>query len=367
MPETPNSRDGDPFPPRDPAQLERLLADRDRRITELTDQLLGVLDQLTASRKEAKGRRETQQLLHDAQRRLQRAGRTELDLSGAPASQCEVVCWQAAGTEAWTAEQMASLAGSTGGASIVWVGPAKDRPTPVRPATTDGVRIHAGADCRTLVEAWNEAMAATTAPWVWLLAPGSSLSQSDLAALAPADADPLAALTPKVTLARRNGETSTHCGSTDPDGNLRFAPGKPDASGHLPSVTPEVFAVRRAAFEVLGTFDRELRGGMAAADWCLRAGYEGFQVAAHPGVEAKAAPLPTGQDDRDHALMMTRHRREQCAAALRGHPAWTALSGPALKEFATSLCNRIGVPPHARDTFLPILLDALSGEGRGTP
>lgn len=305
------------------AELRLQLADRERRLAELTEQSLQILDRLAEARG-APGEctalqarlAEAQAMLADARQRLRVATRAVLGgpLDGvAAAIGAEVAIW---GTAGHSAESLARSVGEPGLPVTLLLGPETEADA-FADLARPGLSVQE-TECRTPAHAWNEALAMTDAPVVVLLAAGTVMERAQLDRLvAAAAADGIAVASP--LLAHPGGRA---LGRSERSLLDLVAQPTSATAGVLavPFASPEAFAIRRSAFARLGPFDQDLLGDLALAEWALRAGAQALRCVGVADALATAVQLrdagaetPVGESDR--MVVLARHRPQQLAAA----------------------------------------------------
>ena len=300
------------------AELRLQLADRERRLAELTEQSLQILDRLAESRATTSERgalfariAELQELLADTRQRVRFGSRAVLANGLEQQAPFAVVVWDLGGDAGRLA---ASVAGVTAPVTAL-MGP-RERVDTFADGLEGHVSLHE-TDCATPAHFWNQAMATTQAPVVVLLQAGSHLDADALGQLAAAaSADGVAIAVPVLD-----------CGEGRSLGRaeralLDLVPQPCSETSGLcavPFASPEAFALSRAAFERVGLFDQDVVGDLALAEWVLRAGARQYRclgvaeaIAALPQLRAAAEPAVI---DADRLVVLARHRPQQLAAA----------------------------------------------------
>lgn len=335
-----------PGPARSNAELEALLADRERRLRELTDQTLGLLDQLTEARERTEGGRQElerriaslEQQLTSAERRVRRSGRRTLrpEADAAPGD-VEFVCWGS-----WQAEALAEVAETVAPAPVRWlVGDAPTQPV-------ENVEAHV-APTPTAAHAFNEAVAASEAAWIVLLAAGQvpasgSLDLPDDESLA------LASVAHESAEGRRGSLAEL-------DATLAFrAVDAAEPGAAVDFALPEAFALRRRACREVGTFDEGIRGPLALMEWTLRAREAGLTVV-QAALQVHGPQLEDRDGDRDRLVVLARHRPDQLGSALGRCPLLWRLPAPELGDFVRGLIDRMG--RHADTALLHAVMTGL--------
>ncbi len=302
------------------AELRLQLAERDRRLADLTEQSLQILDRLAEAREGPSERAslhariaELQELLADTRQRIRLGTRAMLGADIERSTEFEVVVWAIGGDNA---RLQATADGMTTPFTAL-LGP-EDRVEAI--AGLDARFSAHETDCRMPSYFWNEAMAMTQAPVVIMIAAGTQMAANDVARLAAAAmADGVAIASPLLDHAgaRSLGRSERSL--------LDLVPQTTGLSGGdgvvaVPFASPEVFAVSRRAFEQLGSFDQDLLGDLALAEWVLRAGQRSLRCLGVAGAGATAAHLrdvgaesQVGESDR--LVILARHRPQQLAAA----------------------------------------------------
>mgnify|MGYP003338117755 CR=1 FL=1 len=188
---------------------------------------------------------------------------------------------------------------------------------------------------------WNQAFACSQTDALVFLHMGAAPSGECVAHLAAAAlADAVALATPAIL-----GPTSRTLGLVD-RGQLSLAPNPSEERRLVQTVefgSPIAFAMARAAYHAVGTFDEAIRTGMALVDWTLRSRAHGLRCVGSSSATASIHPaIPSKELDRcdaDHWLLLARHRPEHLAVAVLKSP--SVFRMPA-EQLATTL----------RDVFL---------------
>ena len=303
------------------AELKLQLADRDRRLSALTEQSLQILDRLAEEREEHADTAELygrlsslQDLLSETRQRVRLASRSVLAKGLEDEASFEIVVW---GVGAEHGSALDPLLAAVPQAPVTLLLGAGVDPAEFTRDHPGGLSVQAN-QWRSSAYAWNESMAASQSDVVIVMVPGAAAQPEDLARLAAAAAaDGLAIASPCLvspqgrTLGRRE------------EGLLEVSP-QPTEEGtgvdEVPFPSPEIFAISRDAYHQLGQFDQDLAGDLALAEWALRARSQSLRCV---GVRNAVVEVPAlrledneaGPVESDRLIVLSRHRPRQLAAA----------------------------------------------------
>lgn len=339
------------------AALRAQLADRDRRLAELTEHSLRILDELARERAEAGDRATLQaqnvrlrELLADTRQRLRQSANVVL-AGPLPVVPFEVIGWGTVDDkllqrqiEACGDVPITVLAGDDAGRLATQLSLRPGVALLEQPAPTTAVAINAG-------------MAATQAPVVVFAWNGVRLTAEALARLAgAAAAEGVAMAVPVVQIGKQRwlGQAV--------DGHLRGdpipAPKGKAAIGEVSFALPEAFALARSVFAAIGPFDQDLRSDVALIEWLLRAKAAATRVvgvrdavaeATRSLRETLAAADPDGLIAAgDRLIALARHRPQDVTAAMLATPGFWTLP-----------------PDELADRFAAVLRRLPAGDGQG--
>jgi hypothetical protein len=345
------------------ARLQARLADRERRLAELTEHCLQILDELAHARTVERARDALQERIQrleaslaDARSRVRTAGGIVLAPASAPVP-CEVVVWDVTDLRDRGLRQRLEAFAGVPVTLLVRPGTAVDAPD-LPPA------------CRLLVadgpnpaQHWNLAVASTAAPVVLLVRAGVDLPAAAIERLATAAAaEGVALVAPVVVVGKQRS-----LGLRDA-GELRFEPAPASGRGKaaatdavdLQACGGDAFALPRRAAEMLGPVDQDLRTGLAGVEWSLRARAAGLRLVGLPGVEAKAVAAAAVRDDAgdgDLLLIAARHRPEALVSvAMAMESFW---SGPAAATAERLRSALLRLPPGHNGVAVDLLVHQL--------
>lgn len=312
-----------------PAEFLALLLQRERRLRELTEQCLALLDrqaelQLGLSEVDAlqaRCRKLESELV--ATRRHLRAGRARLIGRVSQAGELvDVVLWPVhqLGREdlaRWMQDAAPDLAASPEVSALDLLCTADREPQiDELPPRGDLLQIDGFAPPRI----WNLALAASDAELVLFLGPGVRAQAPIPGGTFAPLRDPLVAL---AQLPFQAGDAPPTLGYEDSGHlDLKPLPARDDAAWiEIGFVEPSAFVVRRDAWSQLGGFDEDLHGIEAVHEFALRAHAQGLRVLGRggpgfvrpPGV---VVPAPFAQD---RFVILARHRPIGLGGALAGY------------------------------------------------
>jgi hypothetical protein len=295
---------------------------RDRRLADLTEHCLQILDRLSAARDELRQREQWRtriDLLEEelrATRARVRAAGTVLFVPGAPAAGvAEIVVW---GVTRATGLACGQLLASAGDLPVTLIPDNGVRPAELDLPQRPGLRLLDGATA-TPAQALNLAMQSTEAAVVVCVRAGALPVAGTIDALAQAAAAPGIALACPVL--ERRGTRNLGCKETGPL-QLTAAAVPATETGGSPAVAIDFadaafLALPRAAYEALGAFDEDMTTDLAVAEWCLRARAQAWRVlglaSAVATVLVPAAADPAAMA-RDRLVAVARHRPAELAA-----------------------------------------------------
>jgi hypothetical protein len=351
------------------ASLRLQLADRDRRLADLTEHSLQILDKLAAAREELAGqermREHVQQLevlLADARRRCRAAGRVVLAPEPQTEQAFQVVVWGA--TEAHR-PQIGELLAALPHAPVTLLLGVGVPPDGFALQHASALGVLEGDDRP--ATAWNRAFASTQAPVLVMLRAGALPAPGAVEQLAAAAAaEDVLLATPLL----RRGDTRT-LGCRD-RGAIDLEPAAAPAGPDVQPVTfgdPVGFALGRAAFQRHGLFDEDLRTDLALAEWTLRGAAQGLRCLGVPGAEVGTPPGPA--DDRpdddpagdaaarecDRLVVVARHQPRELADAAASLPGFWLQPADAVAAALQAAFRRL---PHAAE--FPAAVDLLAAQ-----
>ncbi|MGE3172061.1 MAG: hypothetical protein AB7O97_05495 [Planctomycetota bacterium] len=303
------------------AELRLQLADRERRIAELTEQSLQILDRLANARGAPDERQalqariaELQEQLADTRQRIRLGSRAVLYPGAEVTAGVDVVVW---GFAAAPEPQLGACAALAAERPVtLMMGPQHRVEEFARGAAPTTAVLE--TDCRTSAHYWNQAMASTQSDVVVLLAAGAACSPAAVERLAAAAAvDGVALATPRLS------QGGKHSLGRVERALLELVPqptAKVDGVEAVPFAAPEAFAISRAAYLALGPFDQDLLGDLALAEWAIRAASRSQRTV---GVADADVVVPEYRVDQtgpaavesDRLVVLARHRPQQLAAA----------------------------------------------------
>lgn len=301
-------------------QLLRAIAEKERQLTDLTEQSLGFLEELAEAKRQAAGNadlarrlEELERSLADARQRLRHAGGSAPSAAESDAEQTpalEIVFWGAD-----TATAALASAAAKAGVRVSWVGVPTVVPAQARRAKTMSWITH--RDARTPAQCWNLGMASTNADAVLFLGPGMRLDGQVQVPVAATNPN-AALLCPRV---QRGSEATIGFDEADPLLHLRSRPAPPPESASVDVGYPsaQAFLVRRPAFERIGMFHEGLVGSAALLDYAMRARHKSFAIVSAPDLTLQASGDHPGCDDAEDGerlQVLAQHRPEQLGRAL---------------------------------------------------
>ncbi|MBK8095800.1 MAG: hypothetical protein IPK26_01755 [Planctomycetes bacterium] len=334
------------------AALRNQLADRDRRLAELTEHSLRILDELARERAEAGDRQvlraqnaRLQELLADTRSRVRQSANVVV-AAPLPAAPFEVVSW---GVDDLDDKRLQRQVEACGGVSITVLAgdEAPGLALALPPRSGLAVLQQPGP---TPAVAFNTGMAATQAAVVVFLWGGTRLPEEALARLAgAAAAEGVAMAVPLVQIGKQRWSGQSI------DEHLRGArlPAQKAKApiGEVPFALPEAFAIARSAFAATGAFDQDLRTDVALIEWLLRAKAAAMRVvvvrdAVAEAVGLLADRLAAADADGllaagDRLIALARHRPAQVTAALLASPAYWTLPPDELAERFAAVLRRL--------------------------
>ncbi len=340
--------------------LQQQLADRDRRLGQLTEQSLLLLDELSEMRAEQRkdGLLEAQitslqEQLADTRRRNRASARIKLG-SELYQGSVDVVLWGLhSGVRPWVELLRKSLPVAP---MVALVG-SEELAEELRGIEDPRLALQ-DTECRTLSRAINDAMAMTQADVVVFVTAGCVAGAGALQTLASAAApDGVAVASPCLLHDGRKFVGRMEVGLLDQH-PVELREGQ--SSVLVPYASPEVFAISRAAFDALGVFDEDVVGDLALVEWGMRASAQGMRsvgvAASQWNTEAlrrEDAYAPAVESDR--LVLLSRHRPQQLAAGAMGARSLWMQEPLALANVLRSVFRRL---PHANE--LPAAVDLLT-------
>lgn len=327
-----------------------MLAERERQLRELTDQSLGFLEELQEVRDVARERdalqnrlRELEQVLEITRWKLREAGGVfggGAAQAGADKALLQVV-WHGAASTA------VALACSREHPELLvsWVGtPADYETVPAADRAVAGVEWIVHKDARTPAQCWNLAMVAARADLVMLAGPGVRFVRHDAAAMARVVAS--ASLALACPLVQHGAQELVGC--EDPTGLLELRDLARDAgapAGHaVPYPSVRAFALRRAAFERLGTFQEDLLGSAALWEYVHRARARGHSVQALTGTVLQVdavEPATADSEQLERLLVLASWHPERLAQAFARSDSLWRVDKPSLLDLVRRVFGRM--------------------------
>ncbi len=331
-----------------PAKTEQVPQQADRRLAELTNQSVELLEQLADSRQALAAAQKEQSLwqhryhrlhevLDDARRRV-RSNRSQnllLPEGNARLQDVEIVLWSPASS----AKGWQNI--STGDLPVTLLMPS----TAKESADWQGARLRVQkADEVFPAQLWNLGMASSNAPHVLFLAAGCKIPSAEKLADIPAyAADEVALAQPALQDAAGNLSLGLQ-----EQQDLQMARMAMAASGktlpQLDFVAPEAFLLSRAAYEELGPFDENLRGTAALLEYCLRAQSNEHHLIGLPDLQIQCEPLldlSTENSESDRMVVLAQHRPGEVALAMSRCQSFWDLSPSELRQWLGTVYQRL--------------------------
>ncbi len=319
-------------------ELERALRERDARLQRLTSQSLDLLDELTATRLKAADRGRLQERVEDLTQRVRHAGRVVVGRAPLQPSEVEIVVWALPGegqNETTIGEAVRKASKVAGEVPVrgLW----GEDSNPVAFASAAGPRNELQiADHPTPGIAWNNAMAASTAPVVVFLEASTTLLALDRGGLAALVDRAIASGAIRIETDRTKAkDRATSIGLTvskrfrtkpatydsEPLGKKAVRDASQPTGPELQvieAVDPRAFALRRDAWIDVGPFDGDLHGLTALLDWTERANARGMRHVALPATRTSAPAWEELREitDTDRLVVLSRYRPTEVGGAL---------------------------------------------------
>jgi len=357
--------------------------DGDLRLRELTEQTLHLLDELATARRQAELAETERRRIHhaynvlserlaDVQARLRASSEVRIVL-GAHAEPdgdaCETyICVDDTIDGPARDRWLAALRRFLERTPATLVVPRDRRPAEGVLAILSGIRVLESESGRPSA-VWNLALATARAPIVLVVGPGAVPSGVRPADFGMLDDPKVAVVQPVLRLGREGPEVLGLQG----DARLRLRPrrrppGAGDDLEDLEFAHPALFAIRQQAVTELGPFDQDLASDLALAEFCLRARAAGLRIVGVPPLSGdlqRAAPRERRPLQRDHLVVLARHRPRDLPAALAESTELWLMPDAERDETIGALLRRL---PGANDwpASVEVTLRAISALARET-